>query len=751
MKYQLKILKMHCASCAANIECYLSKTPGINSANLNYANEKLSLDYDPNIIKLEKIRSIVQDLGYDSSELGAKETDQAKILKNRFILSLILGLPVVYLTMGNMIGLPIPKTIAENISLVELIFSTITIIANITIWNSGIKSLIKLRPNMDSLIFIGTASAYVYSVIQMFFAKTDMPMLYFESAVFILIFISLGKYLESLSKNKANQAVKKLLGLQPMNATKLDEKGNENTVLISEIKVGDLLSVKPGEKIAVDGIVEQGYSSIDEKMLTGESIPAEKTTGSRVFAGTINQTGHIIYRADKVAAETMLSQIIKAVDQALSSKAPIQLLADKISLYFVPVVIIIALISLVVWILAGDASAAMNNFVAVLIIACPCALGLATPTAVMVGTGIAASQGILIKDLGALEAAKNVEIMVFDKTGTLTAGKPRVAYVLPSNTYSETQLIKIAASLEHMSEHPLASAILVFAKNKDVAIEKIADFQAIPGQGISGIFHNQELLLGNSYLMQNKKVFLDEKTMINAKNFEQAGNTVVYVAKKKEMVGIIAIFDDVRPQAKITVQALNDEGITSVMLSGDNIMVAQAVAQKVGIEKKNVFAEILPTQKAEIIRALQNKSFDNLNFGHSNLIRNSDLEIRNSTRRVVVAMVGDGINDSPALAQADLGIAIGSGSDIALETGEIVLVKNDLRDLISAIKISRYTLNKIKQNLFWAFIYNIIGIPVAAGLLFPIFGITLNPAIAALAMALSSVSVVTNSLLMKKN
>jgi len=581
---------------------------------------------------------------------------------------------------------------------------------------------------MDSLIFIGTSAAYVYSIlvsIAIWFGigEHSIEELYFEVAAFILFFILLGKYLEAITKGKTSEAIKKLIGLQPKEATIVKD-NEEIKIPISEVKVGDIILVKPGEKIPVDGIVIDGYSGVDEKAITGESIPVEKKKGDEVISATINKTGVLRFRATRVGKDTMLAQIIKIVEEAMGSKAPIQLLADKVSFYFVPSVIGIAIFAFVVWLLLGQSLAfALTVFVAVLIIACPCALELATPTAVMMGTGLAAKYGILIKSGKALEIARDLDIVIFDKTGTLTKGEPSVTDVVKiRNDVSENLILQVVASVEKNSEHPLAQAIINKAKEEKINFSEVKNFQAIPGHGVLADLENKKILFGTRKLMFDNQIdpSLIEEKMIALEN---QGKTTMILAQDKNIIGIIAVADTLKDYSKEAVKMLHEMGKKVAIITGDNKRVGQAIAQQVGIDR--VLAEVLPQEKSAEIKKLQSEGN-------------------------VVAMVGDGINDAPALAQADLGIALGSGTDVAMETGEIVLIKDDLRDVVAAIDLSKYTLNKIKQNLFWAFFYNIVGIPLAAGILYPFTGWLLNPAIAAAAMAFSSVSVVSNALLMKR-
>jgi len=739
----LTISGMHCASCAANIENALKQEAGIKSANINFASEKLYLEFDPIEISIARIQKIIEKSGYGAIEEAAEEEmrdhhKEAKIqevrkLKKRFISALIFSFPIIYMAMGEMIGLPMP-TIFENYgTIIQLTLATAVIASCFNIWTSGSKKLLRLSPNMDTLIFIGTAVAYFYSLtisVLVFLGIKIEAYLYYESAALILVFISLGKYLEAVTKGKTSEAIKKLIGLQPKEAAIIKD-NEEIKIPISEVKIGDIILVKPGEKIPVDGIVIDGYSGVDEKAITGESIPVEKKKGDEVIGATINKTGVLKFKVTRVGKDTMLAQIIKIVEEAMGSKAPIQLLADKVSFYFVPSVIGLAILSFVIWLLLGQPlTFALTVFVTVLIIACPCALGLATPTAVMMGTGLAAKNGILIKSGQALEIARDVNIIVFDKTGTLTRGEPSVTDVIQvKDEISENSILQIAGSVEKNSEHPLAQAIINKAKERKINLSEVKNFQAIPGHGVSADLENlpadrqgKKILFGTRKLMTNNQInpgLIEEKMIV----LEEQGKTAMILAQDKEIIGIIAVADTLKDYSKEAVKMLHKMGKKVAIITGDNKRVGQAIAQQVGIDR--VLAEVLPQEKSAEIKKLQNKGN-------------------------IVAMVGDGINDAPALAQADLGIALGSGTDVAMETGEIVLIKDDLRDVIMAIDLSKYTLNKIKQNLFWAFFYNIVGIPVAAGILYPLTGWLLNPAVAAAAMAFSSVSVVSNALLMKR-
>ncbi|MGA2418009.1 MAG: heavy metal translocating P-type ATPase [Candidatus Staskawiczbacteria bacterium] len=738
-KITLNIQGMDCASCAAVIEHDLKKVKGVASVSVNYAVEKAFVEFDPSAIKVEDIKKNIKDLGYaahddmDTMDMAGGH-DHAKIekdaeikkLRNRFVLALIFGLPVIYMVMGGMIGLPMPKFFDSYGLYIQAVLSTAVILTCFHIWVSGFKKILRLGPNMDTLILVGTAAAYFYSLINLVLISlgraVSMNSFYFESAAFILIFISLGKYLEAITKGKTSAAIKSLIGLQPKVATIVRD-GREFDIPISEVKVGDVILVKPGQKIPVDGIVVDGYSAVDQKAITGESIPVEKKKGDQVIGATINKTGVLKFKATKVGKDTMLAQIIKIVEDAMGSKAPIQLLADKVSFYFVPVVFGVALIAGIIWFLIlHQVAIALTIFVAVLIIACPCALGLATPTAVMMGTGLAAKNGILIKSSKALEIAKSINIVVFDKTGTLTKGEPVVTEIIyVDNKIKEKNILEIAASVEKNSEHPLAQAIVNAAKLKNLALSEVEEFNAIPGRGVEAILENKKIFLGTRKLMEENKISVNEIEE-KMQELENQGKTAMILATENKILGIIAVADILKENSKEAVDILHKMGKQVAIITGDNKRVGQAIAKQLGIDR--VLAEVLPQGKSDEIKKLQQEG-------------------------KIVAMVGDGINDAPALAQANLGIALGSGTDVAMETGEIVLIKDDLRDVVKAMDISRYTLNKIKQNLFWAFFYNSIGIPIAAGVLFPLTGWLLSPSIAAGAMAFSSVSVVLNSLSMK--
>ncbi|MDD4989891.1 MAG: heavy metal translocating P-type ATPase [Candidatus Pacebacteria bacterium] len=737
-KVIFNIIGMHCQSCVVNIENFLKKESGVVSANVNLANEKAYLEIDLQKTSIEKIKELIKKAGY----LAQEETEEThdhhqmekekdiKRLRNRFVLSLIFGLPIFYLTMGKMAGLPLPNFTEMQSTIIQFVLAALVIISAFNIWSSGAKAILRLNPNMDSLIFLGTFTAFVYSAaiaIFLFLGKEINSPIYFESAALILVFISLGNYLEAITKGKTSQAIKKLIGLVPKE-TIVVKNGQEIKTPISQVQTGDIILVKPGEKIPVDGLIIEGHSFVDEAMITGEPIAKEKTIGNEVIGGTINKNGVLKFKATRVGKDTMLSQIIKMVESAMGSKAPIQALADKVSFYFVPTVLGIAVLALSVWLILGySLPFALKAFVAVLVIACPCALGLATPTVIMMATGLAASKGILIKNARALEMAQKIDVVVFDKTGTLTKGNTVVTdvfFVSPSNSRN---LLQLAGSAEKNSEHPLAQAVLNKCKAEKVELLQASNFKIIEGKGVRANLdfngNNTEVLLGNRKLMQENSVLVEAGSKKKIEELETQGKTVVLLSADKKFIGAIAIADTLKDHSKEAVVALQKTGKKVGIITGDNQRVGKAIAVELGVDF--VLAEVLPQDKANEIKKLQESGKK-------------------------VAMVGDGINDAPALAQGDLGIALGSGTDIVMETGDIVLVKDNLKDVILAMALSKYTFKKIKQNLVWAFGYNTLGIPIAAGVLYPLFGLLLSPAIAALAMAFSSVSVVLNSLSMKR-
>lgn len=735
----LPIAGMTCASCAKSVERAIAAIEGVADVSVNIATEKARVIYDPSKTRISEIKNAVDQAGYKALELETvNEADSDKIDKDkarnnlwvRFLVAVIFTAPLFYISMGHMVGLPVPDIINPdlnplNFALAQLILVIPSMISGYRFYTVGFSRLFKREPNMDSLIAVGTGAAFLYSmysIVQIINGNPDHAHnLYFESVGVIITLILLGKYLETVSKGKTSDAIKKLMGLAPKTAIVIHD-GVEMTIPIEEVEIGDIILVRPGEKIPVDGEVIEGRTSIDESMLTGESIPVEKNPGSRVVGATINKNGTIKFKATKIGKDTVLAQIIKLVEEAQETKAPIAKLADVISGYFVPIVMAIALIAGIAWYISGQAMIfSLTIFVSVLVIACPCALGLATPTAIMVGTGKGAEHGILIKGGDALETTHKIQTIVFDKTGTITEGKPVVTDIITSGELSEEELLRISASAERGSEHPLGEAIINEARNKQLDLLNADEFEAIPGQGIEVVLQGKRTLLGNKRLMDNKNIEISLQNESDRLALE--GKTPMYIAIEGELAGIIAVADVIKPSSKRAIDALNEMGIDVVMITGDNKSTAQAIASQAGIDR--VLAEVLPQDKAEQIKKLQ-------------------------AENKKVAMVGDGINDAPALAQADIGIAIGSGTDVAMESADIVLMRNDLLDVPAAIQLSKHTIRIIKQNLFWAFAYNSLGIPIAAGLLHIFGGPLLNPMIAAAAMAFSSVSVVTNALRLKR-
>ncbi|GCD11907.1 heavy metal translocating P-type ATPase [Clostridium tagluense] len=735
----MKIEGMTCASCAKAVERATRKLDGVTEANVNYATEKLSINYEPSKVKVIDIKKAIEKAGYNAIEEETtvdedkeKKEKEIKLLWKKFIISAIFAVPLLYISMGHMIGFPLPDFINPMMNpvafaLIQLILTIPVVIAGNRYYTVGFKALIRRSPNMDSLIAIGTSAAVLYGIfatVKIILGDTSYAMdLYFESAAVIITLITLGKYLESVSKGKTSEAIKKLMGLAPKTAMVI-RNGKEIEITIEEVEVGDIIIVKPGEKMPVDGKVVEGTTSVDESMLTGESMPVEKNYGDKIIGASINKNGTIKYEATRVGKDTALAQIIKLVEDAQGSKAPIAKLADVISGYFVPIVITLAVLSGLGWYFIGGESAmfSLTIFISVLVIACPCALGLATPTAIMVGTGKGAEYGVLIKSGVALETAHKIQTVVFDKTGTITEGKPKVTDVVVINGIVQNDLLQLAASAEKGSEHPLGEAIVKGATEKGLEFKKLDFFKAIPGYGIEVKIDGKNILLGNRKLMIERKISLEKLEKISNK-LAQEGKTPMYIAIESEMAGIIAVADTVKASSKKAIEKLHEMGIEVAMITGDNKRTAQAIAKQVGIDR--IYAEVLPQDKAKVVKKLQAEG-------------------------TKVAMVGDGINDAPALAQADIGIAIGSGTDVAMESADIVLMRSDLMDVPTALELSKSTIRNIKQNLFWAFGYNTIGIPVAMGILHVFGGPLLNPMIAGAAMSLSSVSVVTNALRLKR-
>ena len=739
---QLAISGMHCVSCANIIERGLSKLPGIKSANINFTAEKGRVIFDANQTSTVDIIQNIKHSGYQAEVIDStnpeaermRKTKEIKSLWHSFLWSLGLSIPLLYFMFFDFFSWLPGRAIIPYIGVISLVLAVPVQFIIGAGFYKGMWSSLRMRTfNMDSLIAIGTSTAFFYSLWQYIsYALTNgsliglydekIPELYFETAAFLITFVILGKWLENRAKGKTSDAIKKLMGLQPKTAHVV-KNGIETETPIEQVVSGDTIIVKPGEKIPVDGVVTKGSSSVDESMLTGESIPVEKNTGDSVTGATINKHGSFEFRATKVGSETALAQIIRLIEEAQGSKAPIQDMADKISAKFVPAVLIIAVVTFLIWYFALGAGLtfALMAFTSVIVIACPCALGLATPTAIMVGTGKGAQYGVLIKGGEPLEAACKIQAIVFDKTGTLTKGQPEVTDIVTLGKIDEDEIIASAASLEKLSEHPLAEAIVKYAQEEDITLKTADNFQAIPGHGVEGSIAGQKFFLGNRKLVADKLKLDITNAERKIRRLEDGGKTVMILATPQEILGLIAVADTIKESTADTIRALQKKKIEVYMITGDNARTAKAIADQAGI--KNVLAEVLPADKEKEIKKIQ-------------------------AQGLRVAMVGDGINDAPALAAADLGIAMGSGTDVAMETGGIVIIKNDLSDVLTAIDLSRETVSKIKQNMFFALFYNSIGIPIAARV-FAGIGLVLKPELAGLAMAFSSISVVSNSLLLR--
>ncbi len=731
MTKQFRISGMTCAACAAKIERTQSRLNGMNSAVVNLATEVLTADFDEKVLSEKDIIATIEKAGFSIAKEEKKKRDQKDLLRIRLIISLIFTVPLLYISMGHMLGLPLPQIInpAENplnFALIQLALTIPVLITGYKFYIVGVRNLIRLSPNMDSLIAVGTASAFgygIYAAAQIYGGETSYAMsLYFESAAVILTLITVGKYLEAVSKGKSSEAIRRLMELTPKTAVVL-RNGKELEVRRDSIVVGDTVLARPGESFAVDGVIVEGATSADESMLTGESVPVEKGVGDKVYGASVNKTGYVKYRAEKVGADTALASIIKLVEDAQGSKAPIARMADKISLYFVPTVIALAVISSVAWGLAGkDFSFCINIFISVMVIACPCSLGLATPTAIMVATGKGAETGILIKGGEPLETAHKITSVVFDKTGTLTEGNPVVTNMITFGADKREEILALAASAEKGSEHPLAKAIVSAAEKWNLNVKAPESFEALVGFGVKAVVDGREIMVGSERLIIENNIPF-EKFDEQAHTMSEGGKTPMYVVEDGKIRAVIAVMDTVKESARAAIRQLHEMGIETVMLTGDNRNVADAIAREVGID--TVLAEVLPENKADEIARLCDEG-------------------------KTVAMVGDGINDAPALARASVGIAIGSGTDVAMESADIVLMHSDINDVITAIRLSKATIRNIKQNLFWAFCYNALGIPIAMGILHIFGGPLLNPMIGAAAMSFSSVSVVSNALRLRK-
>lgn len=732
-KITLGIDGMTCASCATAVERSIGKLEGVLSVSVNLTTEKAIIEYDPSRVRISSIKHAVEKAGYTANIMTTQSYDKDRERKetlirsywNRFLFSSIFTVPLLIIAMGHMLGVKLPSFISPeanplNFALIQLLLTIPIIIAGKDFYLKGIPNLLRGHPNMDTLVGLGTGAAVIYGV----FATIQIALgnyyfvgdLYFETAGVIISLISLGKYLENLSKGRTSESIKKLMNLAPKTAFVRKSNGYEE-IPVEEVEVGDILMVKAGMSIPVDGVVISGNSTVDQSMLTGESIPVDVKEGSKVIGGTVNLSGVIEIKATEVGSDTTLAKIIKLVEDAQASKAPIARLADIISGYFVPFVLLIAGITFLVWFLLGYGfTFSLTMMISVLVIACPCALGLATPTAIMVGTGRGAEMGILFKSGEALEMTHKVNAIVFDKTGTITEGKPKLLDIVPLNGFDKAKVLKLAASMGVKSSHPLDKAVVEAYKGN---LHKVEDFEAIPGKGIVARVNGKEVKIGS--VKFNKSNTRELADII--KKLSDDGKTPVVVTYDGRVIGVLGIADVIKPTSREAIRKLKERGTKTFMVTGDNKRTALAIAREVGLD--DVMAEVLPENKASVIKKLKSEGY-------------------------IVGMVGDGINDSPALVEADVGIAIGSGTDVAIESADVVLMKDDLNDVVNAIKLSDATIKNIKQNLFWAFFYNIIGIPIAAGVFYMIFGLKLNPMIAGAAMAFSSVSVVMNALRLKR-
>ncbi|MEK6979005.1 MAG: copper-translocating P-type ATPase [Candidatus Micrarchaeota archaeon] len=735
----------HCVNIVTNA---LKRVNGVSNIKADFSTERVTVTFEPPADFL-KMKKAVEDAGYGFSEMAAKAKAQTKNptespedterrerdaeiigYRNKFAISMLFSLPLLFMFFrhSGILSFALPEFLETNNMLAQFILASTVVIVNGDTFIRGFRALLINRmPTMDSLVAIGVGVAYLFSV-AVSFGAIESTDLYYEVGALVITFIVLGRWLEAKAKGRTSEAIKKLMGLQPKTA-RIIRNGNEMEIRIANVAVGDIVVIRPGEKIPVDGEVTEGESAVDEKMITGEPIPVMKRKSSIVIGGTINKHGTFMFKATKVGKDTMLSQIIKLVEDAQMSKAPIQELVDKVSAYFVPVIMLVAIIAFGYWyfVAAQTFEFSLIMAVTVLVIACPCALGLATPTAVMVGTGLGAEHGVLFKTAKALQGTGKINMIVLDKTGTITKGEPEVTDIITLAEMKQIDILKTAASVEKGSEHPLAEAIIRAAKQEKIkpeSLEKATGFTAIPGYGVRAKLGRDTIYIGNRKLMEKQKIAIDQQTEDELQRLENEGKTAVIVAVGKYAVGIVAIADTLMEHSKEAIAEFKKMGLGVAMITGDNRRTANAIARDVGIEPQNVLAEVLPQDKEIKVSELQKSGKK-------------------------VAMIGDGINDAPALAKADIGIAVGSGTDIAMESGDVVLVKSDLRDVATAIRLSRFVMGKIKENLFWAFVYNVVGVPIAAGILYGAYGILINPALAGLAMAFSSVSVVTNAGLMR--
>lgn len=733
-KITLPVKGMTCASCVSIVGRAIKKTPGVTNSSVNLATEKADIEYDDSQVSIDTINQNVTKFGYSLDISPVQKTEHvehndhldtlSKQIRFLFPAALIVFVYMLYDIASRYLGLPALSLSMNTFNTLAFALSSLVLFGYGSEFLRAIPRFLKTHvANMDTLIGIGSSVAFIYStvifLIPSIIVNLHLPeTTYFDVVIVVIGFIKFGKFLEVNSRQKTGEAIKKLLQLGTKTAL-VERKGKEIEISVDEVQVGDIVIVKPGGKIPVDGKIVEGHTSIDESAITGEPIPVDRTVGELVTSGTINKNGFIKFRAEKVGSDTLLSQIITMVESAQGSKAPIEKIADKVSAIFVPTVLVLSLSAFVVWLGFGNLSLAISSFVGILVIACPCALGLATPTAIIVGVGKGAQNGILVKDASVLEKLHSIDTIVFDKTGTITTGKPKVSSIVTTSDLSETENLSLLASLEKHSGHPLAEAVTVYAKEKNIKTILVKNFQEIPGKGVSGKIKTKHYLAGNLTFLKEHKINFESDRL---QEFTSKGLTPIFLFSGKDLLSVTLISDTLKNESKKAISDLHHLGIKTIMLTGDDKNTAEYIGKLAGIDR--IFSQVLPTEKAKIIQDLKKEG-------------------------AKVAMVGDGINDSPALAEAEVGIAMSTGSDIAIESAGITLLHGDLAKVAQAIKLSKVTMNTIKQNLFWAFFYNIIGIPIAAGVLYPIFGIVLNPAIAGAAMAFSSVSVVTNSLRLK--
>lgn len=732
-KVLLKIGGMTCSACSSGLEKFLNRQDGIESASVNLVMNNANIQYDENVLSIEQIEKFVKKAGFESLGIDNFRKEEKKQNNQKYILIAlgILAVITLYISMGHMIGLPsVPFLDMHynpiNFAISLLVLSIISCTLGLDILKNGYKNLIHKSPNMDTLVGLGVLSSIIYSLYGTFMIlkgyDSYVNNLYFESAVIIIFFIKIGKYIENRNKDKTKEAISQLMMITPKHATVL-RNGKQQQVTIDEIVKGDIVVCKPGEKIAVDGEIIEGTTHIDESFITGESIPVKKEKGKKVIAGSINYEGTIEYRAEKIGKESTVSEIVKLVVEATSSKAPIAKIADKISGFFVPTIILIALLSGIIWFLVkGELSWAINVFISVLVVACPCSLGLATPLSIVIASGEASKKGILIKNSEALENAHKVNTILFDKTGTITKGKLSISKIYNYSKLQENDIIKIVSSIEAKSEHPIAKGIVRDAKERKITLEKVKEFKNLAGLGVTAIYNDNKYIIGNKKLMEENDIALNDKALKDEEELQLSGNSILFVAKKDELIALLGVKDNVKENAKDVITRLKKLSMKVIMLTGDNEKTAKAIAKSIGIDK--VIAGVMPKDKAKTVESLKN---------------NNEL----------VMMCGDGINDSVSLVKADIGVSVGSGTDVAMDSSNVVLMNDNLEKIVDLIEISKKTIRNIKQNLFWAFFYNLCMIPIAIGLLSPL-GITINPMMASIAMTISSVTVTLNSLRLKR-